>query len=76
MEINIGDTVRYLNDVGGGKVVALLPDNRALVMDSSTGFEIPVPFKELVVVDRQKEPANKPDTKTSEVPNSTRLDRP
>ena len=53
MDIKIGDTVRYLNDIGGGKVTAVLPDNRVLVMDES-GFEIPVPLKEVVVVSRKK----------------------
>lgn len=50
MDIKIGDTVRYLNDVGGGKVASILPDNRVMVIDDS-GFEIPMFRKELVVVD-------------------------
>jgi hypothetical protein len=50
MEINIGDRVRYLNDVGGGKVIAILPDKRAMILDES-GFEIPMLFKELVIIE-------------------------
>jgi len=52
MDIKIGDTVRYLNDVGGGKVASILPDNRIMVIDDS-GFEIPMFRKELVVVDTE-----------------------
>jgi len=52
MDIKIGDTVRYLNDVGGGKVASILPDNRVIVIDES-GFEIPMFRKELVVVNTE-----------------------
>lgn len=45
--INIGDTVRYLNAVGGGKVVRI-EGNTAWVDDE--GFETPVLTRECVVV--------------------------
>lgn len=45
--INIGDTVRYLNSVGGG-VVTRIEGKIAYVDDS--GFETPIQIKELVVV--------------------------
>ncbi len=43
-----GDTVRFLNDVGGG-VIAKIEGNIAYVRDED-GFETPMPVKELVVV--------------------------
>lgn len=45
--VQVGDTVRYLNAVGGGKVVRIA-DKIAYVDDN--GFETPVQVKELVVV--------------------------
>ncbi|MDE6276942.1 MAG: DUF2027 domain-containing protein [Muribaculaceae bacterium] len=44
-----GDTVRFLNSVGGGKVVRIV-DSIAYVEDSD-GFEVPVQLRECVVVD-------------------------
>lgn len=53
----IGDTVRYLNSVGGGKIVRI-EGNMAYVDDD--GFETPVLVKELVVVlPAGHEPSNK-----------------
>ncbi len=49
MDCNIGDTIRFLNDVGGGKVVKFLGKNQVLVEDAD-GFEIPVLISEVVVV--------------------------
>lgn len=50
MEINIGDKVRFLNDVGGGKVSGFQKGGIVLVEDED-GFEIPVRESEIVVVD-------------------------
>lgn len=47
MQIKIGDNVRYLNAVGGGRVVRIV-DNIAYVDED--GFETPVLLKECVVV--------------------------
>jgi len=45
----IGDTVRFLNDVGGGQIVRI--DGRtAYVRDPDDGFETPVPLTECIVV--------------------------
>lgn len=44
---NIGDTVRYLNNVGGGKIIRIV-GNMAYVDDE--GFETPVLLRECVVV--------------------------
>lgn len=46
--MKIGDTVRFLNDVGGG-VVTRIDDRIAYVRDKD-GFETPMAIKELVVV--------------------------
>lgn len=48
MAAKIGDTVRFLNDVGGG-VVVKIKDNIAYVSDED-GFETPMPLRECVVV--------------------------
>lgn len=50
MEINIGDKVRFLNDVGGGKVSGFQKGGIVLVEDED-GFEVPVRESEVVVVD-------------------------
>ena len=42
-----GDTVRYLNDVGGGKVIRV--EGQIAYVDDD-GFETPVHVRELVVV--------------------------
>lgn len=47
-QINIGDTVRFLNSTGGG-IVTRLKDNIAYVADDD-GFETPVLIKECVPV--------------------------
>lgn len=49
-KVKIGDKVRYLSDVGGGTVVAIISKDKVVVLDSS-GFEIPVMAKELVVIE-------------------------
>ncbi len=51
MEINTGDKVRFLNDVGGGVVVKIISKNMVMVKDKDD-FEYPFPVNELVVVER------------------------
>lgn len=48
--MNIGDKVRFLNDVGGGKITGFQPGGIVLVEDED-GFDIPVPAAEVVVVE-------------------------
>lgn len=48
MAAKVGDTVRFLNDIGGGKVTRIV-DSTAYVMDED-GFETPMPVRECVVV--------------------------
>lgn len=45
----IGDKVRFLNEIGGGRVVKIL-DKRTVLVESEDGFEIPTLNTELVVV--------------------------
>lgn len=47
MALKVGDTVRYLNAVGGGRVMRI-SDGIAYVDDE--GFETPVPVRECVVI--------------------------
>jgi hypothetical protein len=54
MDIKAGDKVRFLNDVGGGVVVKLLPKDMAVVRDSDD-FEYPVQLIELVLVEKAAE---------------------
>ncbi|MDE6702795.1 MAG: DUF2027 domain-containing protein [Muribaculaceae bacterium] len=53
MAAKIGDTVRFLNDVGGG-VVVRIKDNMAYVADED-GFETPMLLRECVVVAQPSE---------------------
>ena len=45
--MKIGDKVRFLSEVGGGKVAGFKGNNIVLVEDED-GFEIPMPIKEVV----------------------------
>lgn len=49
MTINIGDKVRFLSEVGGGVVTGFKDKNTVMVEDES-GFDIPMPIKECIVV--------------------------
>jgi hypothetical protein len=51
MTINIGDKVRFLNDVGGGVVVKIISKTQVMVKDNDD-FEYPFPINELVVVEK------------------------
>lgn len=46
--MKINDRVRFLNEVGGGRVVSV--DGRNAVVEDDYGFERPMPVSELVVV--------------------------
>lgn len=48
--MKIGDTVRFLNEIGGGKITAFRPGGIILVEDED-GFNIPVRENELVVIE-------------------------
>lgn len=55
MNIQVGDTVRYLNAVGGGKVVRI--DGNIAYVDED-GFETPVLARECVVINTPSAPAH------------------
>ena len=48
--MNIGDKVRFLSEVGGGRICGFQGKDIVLVEDED-GFEIPMLRKEVVVVD-------------------------
>lgn len=51
----IGDIVRFLNSVGGGRIVSI--DGNIAHVEDADGFEVPVLLKECVVVDANPQPA-------------------
>ncbi len=54
MKIKVGDTVKYLNDVGGGKVTKVLDKATALILGND-GFEVPMLIEELLVDESENE---------------------
>ena len=48
--MKIGDKVRFLNDVGGGVITGFIGNNLVNV-ENEDGFDIPVPIREVVVVE-------------------------
>lgn len=48
MQFKIGDKVRFLDEMGGGTITALL-DNRMVKIETEDGFEIPVLSSELIL---------------------------
>ena len=50
--MKIGDKVRFLNDVGGGKITAFRPGGIVLVEDAD-GFDVPMPQNEVVVIEEK-----------------------
>lgn len=50
--MNIGDKVRFLNDVGGGKITAFRSGGIVMIEDED-GFDIPMPKEEIVVIEEQ-----------------------
>lgn len=53
--MKIGDIVRFMNEVGGGKVTAILSKDMVSV-ETEDGFEIPTYVKNLIVVDSPDAP--------------------
>lgn len=47
--MKLGDKVRFLNEIGGGKIVAFQKNNIVLVEDED-GFEIPISITDIAVV--------------------------
>jgi hypothetical protein len=53
MKYNVGDKVRFLNDVGGGTISKISSSGMVNVMDED-GFEIPVRVTDIVIVGRDE----------------------
>ena len=53
MNIRVGDQIKYLNDVGGGKVIAIRDKKIAVVLQDD-GFEVPVLISECIKAEEQK----------------------
>lgn len=64
MAIKIGDTVRFLNATGGGKVTKIEQKNNLVYVEDADGFEIPVLAQECVVVGAVNESTNFPRKET------------
>ncbi len=62
MDINIGDKVRFLNDIGGGTVSGFQKGGIVLVQDED-GFDVPVRSSEVVVVSNDS--TNKQESQTA-----------
>ncbi|MDR2027657.1 MAG: DUF2027 domain-containing protein [Prevotellaceae bacterium] len=59
MKYNVGDKVRFLNEVGGGTISGIIGSNMVQITDED-GFEIPVPVSDIVVVGRDEYGSAKP----------------
>lgn len=62
MAIKIGDKVRFLSEVGGGTVTGFQGKDIVLVEDES-GFDIPMPVRECVVIETDSYNIKKRETK-------------
>ncbi len=56
MDIKIGNYVRFLNDVGGGRVSRI--EGKMVYVEDDDGFERPVPASQVIVVDGGKPQAS------------------
>ena len=62
--MKIGDTVRFLNEIGGGVIVGFQDKNIVLVKGDD-GFEIPTLISEVVVMESKDEEGERPAKKPS-----------
>jgi Domain of unknown function (DUF2027)/Smr domain len=51
MTFNVGDKVKFLNDVGGG-IITKIRQQTAFI-ETSDGFEIPAPFSEIIKIEQE-----------------------
>lgn len=71
-KLNIGDYVRFLNSVGGGRVVRI--DDKTIYVEDEDGFEIPSSEKELVHIEDAPQKTQSP--KQNESVQRTEISRP
>ncbi len=50
MNLKIGDSVKFLNDVGGGKITKLI-DKYTVMVETEDGFDFPFPINELLLTE-------------------------
>ncbi|MCF8391274.1 MAG: DUF2027 domain-containing protein [Bacteroidales bacterium] len=63
MDIQQGDKVKFLNDIGGGTVTAIIDKDKVLV-SGEDGFETPVLIRDLILTERKKQEIIQPPVKT------------
>lgn len=56
-DIHIGDEVRFLDSVGGGRVARIDAARRLIYVEDEDGFEIPTPLSQVVVTAQVKQAA-------------------
>ncbi|MFO8000219.1 MAG: DUF2027 domain-containing protein, partial [Marinilabilia sp.] len=52
-DVQTGDKVRFLNDVGGGVVTRV--EGKTIYVEDEIGFEVPMPVSEIVVVEKMED---------------------
>ncbi len=60
MKLQVGDIVRYLNDVGGGVVQKIINATQVEILDNS-GFTLPIFEKDLVLIERPTAKTKQPE---------------
>ena len=56
-DIHIGDEIRFLDSVGGGRVARIDASRRLIYVEDEDGFEIPTPLSQVVVTSPVKQAA-------------------
>jgi len=77
MEVKVGEKIKFLNDIGGGKVTKII-DKDIVMVQTPDGFEFPIDKKELIKADSEedffftekKEVVNKDKTKDKKKDNT------
>ena len=69
--INVGDNVRFLNAVGGGKVTRIDEKKNLVYVEDADGFEIPALARECVVIEAVNQKTNFPVKDFSSKSNTT-----
>jgi len=53
MKLKVGDRVKFLNDVGGGKITNII-DKYTVMVETTDGFDFPYPIVELIIDEPEK----------------------
>ena len=73
--MKLGDTVRFLNSVGGGKITRIDEKKGLVYVEDTDGFEVPAIIREVVVIQNISDTTNAPKrdfgSKKVEVPQQT-----